>query len=308
MCLIVAHKAGAKPLQFRELGEAWQSNPDGAGFMYAAEGKLWIRKAFFKLKELAKGYYEDLEQYGAESPFVLHFRSATHGAKTEGNTHPFFIGQSGVGMAHNGVLWSPGRDVSDSKFFADTVLAHRSLEQLYSEKFQGFLAEIIGMGNKLALLAHTGEMRIVNEARGFWEGETWFSNRNHRYQTYSYPAQKEGKKKQKGGKVGEKYYTYGKDGAKYVSYRDEKGQWRSVRDNSEELFSNGIGAEDLLPKELKGEEATTPLNEDTPADWDDQELMDRIMKGDSEAYAILNEKILQDEEEAAKRASRKDVM
>jgi hypothetical protein len=189
MCIIIAHRAGAKPLPEDQLRTAWQNNSDGAGYMFTHNGTLHIRKPFWKLQSLMKAYYKDHKRYGASSPFVLHMRITTHGSNNTLNTHPHSLAAGTVGMAHNGILshFIPQvKNESDTVFFCRTVLAGRSNRQLMDAKWGKTLEGIIGWGNKLVFLNRQGSMMIVNESQGHWQGDTWFSNTSHQTSLLSY--------------------------------------------------------------------------------------------------------------------------
>jgi hypothetical protein len=179
MCLIIAQEIGDTIVEPEVIRSAWDHNPDGAGYMFCDGDTLIVRKPFFKLKELRRAYHADFAQFGGVSPFILHFRWSTHGAKDETNTHPHILASGRVGLVHNGILpFEPpkGSTISDTVFFCRTVLAHRQPDQLVSVKYGKTLEQMIGVGNKLVLLANSGKLSIVNEKVGSWDGLRWYSN------------------------------------------------------------------------------------------------------------------------------------
>lgn len=182
MCLAIYQPLGDSPISDEQLLNGWNANPHGAGFMFAADGKLIIRKAFYKLADLRKAYVADHQAYGQSSPFVLHFRWATHGNRSAGNVHPHALANGDVGLVHNGVLYDfdfGHRDDSDTVTFCKTILACRSAENLMSEELNIRLAEIIEWGNKLVLMDGRGNVSIVNAIEGVWEGDRWYSNTDY---------------------------------------------------------------------------------------------------------------------------------
>jgi hypothetical protein len=182
MCLIIAQERGSKTLDDSALREAWQQNPHGAGYMFAFDDEIIIRKPFWKLKELLQAYHADHKQFGRFSPFVIHFRWATHGKQCKVNTHPHRLDNGRVALVHNGILpFDPPTqsNISDTVYFCRTVLAQRPPEQLVSPAFAAILKDMIGC-NKLVLLDDAGTMSIVNESLGHWDGSDWFSNYSYR--------------------------------------------------------------------------------------------------------------------------------
>lgn len=178
MCLIINQPAGSEPIERETFRLAWMENADGAGYMFAHAGKVVIRKPFFKLRHLIRAYTADHARYGNASDFVVHFRWATHGSKTSGNTHPHVVIPDTVAVAHNGVfkIDIPKHcDMSDTVAFVQQKLAPLPWHVLMDEHFADYLAGEIG-GNKLVLLDAEGTTSIVNETCGEWQGGMWYSN------------------------------------------------------------------------------------------------------------------------------------
>ena len=177
MCLIVFQPKGDGVLPTFELRDAWNANPDGAGYMFARDGELVIRKPFFKYRSLKRHYRRDFAKYGDKSPFVLHFRYATHGPKNSLNTHPHPLADGTVGLAHNGVFpWIPeDTTISDTVHFC-RLIEPITRESLMSRGFCEYLEDEI-QWNKVVLLDNTGDYRILNETFGHWDGDRWFSYR-----------------------------------------------------------------------------------------------------------------------------------
>lgn len=181
MCLIIYQPPGVDAIPDEHMRRGWEQNHHGAGYMFSHGGKLIIRKAFYKLAELCEAYKADHREFGAASAFVLHFRWATHGDKTAINVHPHAIADGRVGLVHNGVLsqFEPvdfHATISDTVLFCHTVLACREPAQLLSAEFCKMLAAMIGDHNKLVLMDDLGNVQIVNEEAGRWDGSNWYSN------------------------------------------------------------------------------------------------------------------------------------
>lgn len=137
MCIIAAKPAG-KAMPTRDtIRTMWAANPDGAGVMYALDGKVRIEKGFMKLSDLerhldALAQKTDLTATGV----VLHFRITTHGGTRPENCHPFPLTDSlarlrmtrtttTVGIAHNGIISITPRDqtISDTMEYIASQLA-----------------------------------------------------------------------------------------------------------------------------------------------------------------------------------------
>jgi hypothetical protein len=183
MCIIAAQLKGSPILSPETLRECWTGNPHGAGYMFVAEGAVVIRKPFFKLAHLLASYARDHADYGAASPFVLHFRWATHGPRTPGNTHPHVVkedrGRPMVAMVHNGILnigVKATSEDSDTVVYCREVLAYLPQRALMGGKMRRRIGRSIGSNNKFVLLDNAGKVSIVNEREGEWDGQTWYSN------------------------------------------------------------------------------------------------------------------------------------
>jgi hypothetical protein len=167
MCLIAASPRG-KPLTDAAIIEAWGNNPHGFGVMYATENRI-VTKKTRKLKTVFKLLAE-----AEGKPFVAHFRWATHGVKNIDNTHPFEITEN-LSVAHNGIIKidCPVKDKSDTWHYVQKL---KTLPDVLSEPQLKMIGEEIGKGNKLAFLHSAGDIKIVNEGQGDWEGDIWYSN------------------------------------------------------------------------------------------------------------------------------------
>lgn len=117
MCVII-HKPANVTIGYKTLNHAWNTNSDGAGMVVVEDTKISMFKGFMTLLELS----EAIKQY-QKREIVLHFRLATHGAKTGVNTHPFECGEGY--LFHNGVLSNFGEygitGKSDSADLAETL-------------------------------------------------------------------------------------------------------------------------------------------------------------------------------------------
>lgn len=187
MCLIAYQPQNDKAFDRHTIRNGWDANSDGAGYMFADGEKVVIRKPFFKVKQLIKSYERDHKEFGAISPFVIHFRWATHGSAKPHNIHPHPLADGLAGLAHNGVLstFIPPKefDLSDTAFFCYTVLAARSTDQLVSKEFGELLGKMIGKYNKFVIMDGGGRVSIVNESSGEWDGSRWYSNNAYKDKT-----------------------------------------------------------------------------------------------------------------------------
>lgn len=127
MCVICC-KPHNVPMPTEEtLSNMWVNNPDGAGFMYAKDGKVFIEKGFMTYDAFSRALDElrsrvDLDK----ASLILHFRITTHGGTKPENCHPFPVTDSvgllkkrktstKLGVAHNGIISiTPRKGISDT--------------------------------------------------------------------------------------------------------------------------------------------------------------------------------------------------
>jgi len=124
MCIIVAKQMGIDMPSEETLKRCFQSNPDGAGFMWADGKIVQIRKGFMKFDDFIEALDREVPWYERkDTAIVMHFRIATHGKVQPGCCHPFPLTddkkmmaatstKSRIGVAHNGVI--QGRTTNDN--------------------------------------------------------------------------------------------------------------------------------------------------------------------------------------------------
>ena len=105
MCVIVTSQADTMP-SLTQLARMSDANPDGAGIAWHDGQRLHRYRNEDNMKTLA--FIMDHWQTLETSPFLLHFRLATHGRVCTGNTHPFRFskGDRTGFIAHNGIAHS----------------------------------------------------------------------------------------------------------------------------------------------------------------------------------------------------------
>ena len=136
MCIIAAKPAGVKMPDDETISRMWYRNHDGAGIMYAKDGKVRIDKGFMKLEDL-KAHLEKVRRTVDldKTAVVMHFRITTHGGTCPENCHPFPITRSikllkslhqaaPIGIAHNGIIpIQPRKGISDTMEYIASQLA-----------------------------------------------------------------------------------------------------------------------------------------------------------------------------------------
>ena len=183
MCLLILQEKEAR-IKDDLLKNAYNSNSDGVGYCYVDNGKLTTKK-YRKYDKFLSNWKSDVEEFGSISPFLLHFRLATHGLD-EGtfNVHPFTI-RKGLAFAHNGII----NEVADDKKLSDTQVFNRDIlkslkktflqDEILMKLIEGFIGS-----SKLVFLGNDKTYKIVNEPMGHWKDGVWFSNSSYNYKIY----------------------------------------------------------------------------------------------------------------------------
>lgn len=189
MCIALALKPGAKPTK-AILKECFLNNPDGVGFSYSdpIANKVEIFKGYMTFRH----FYKDWQAIDHNTSRVIHFRVATSGGVTQEGCHPFRISNQ-LCLIHNGILTSRLtddhrkllNDYQKKSELSDTALFVRDLiqpllsenpELLFTDSFSWMLQEAIGSFNKLIFLNSEGDFKIINEHKGEWVDDIWYSN------------------------------------------------------------------------------------------------------------------------------------
>lgn len=216
MCIIAAKPAGVKMPGTETIRRMWYANRDGAGFMYAADGKVRIEKGFMKLSDFESAIGRLAARYDlCALPLVLHFRITTHGGTKPSNCHPFPLTRSisklqalgccaSIGVAHNGVIpIVPRYGISDTMEYIATQLAPLA-EALPDFCDSPAALELIenAIHSKMVFLTDSGKLTTVGHF--IEDGGVLYSNGSY-YASRSYsgpgkakkPAKSKGKSKAK---------------------------------------------------------------------------------------------------------------
>jgi len=178
MCQAIV-KPSNVTLSKRLLKAAWRDNPHSGGFAYRnpESNTIHIDKGYFTFKTFWRAFrpYQHLD-------CLIHFRFATHGARTIENCHPFPLGPNAA-IIHNGILSKfippPTSPKSDTRHFVEDFLAPSLLpagnikHALETSAVKSLIESLIG-GSKLATLTPDGFV-IHNEPLGEWHDGAWYS-------------------------------------------------------------------------------------------------------------------------------------
>lgn len=99
MCVIIAIPKGVK-VDENEIRDAWNTNDDGAGYMYRHNGKVFYKRGFMDIDE----YIEEVMKLIGKYEIVLHLRISTSDKVNPTQTHPYELGDI---MNMEGVTTNP---------------------------------------------------------------------------------------------------------------------------------------------------------------------------------------------------------
>lgn len=193
MCIIVSKPAGIDMPTISTLRTCWDGNPDGAGIMYAHNGRVHIRKGFMQWSDFLDALADIESSFNTKDlSMVLHFRIATHGAVIPGNCHPFPVCskiskmhrlnyKTGLGVAHNGIIGGleTSHKVSDTMRFVADFIHPLAEHGLYAEAWAQDLLERSCDGSRLALLDGSGNIYHIGDWE--WNGGIGYSNNSYRW-------------------------------------------------------------------------------------------------------------------------------
>ncbi len=200
MCIAIYSVKGNPIPDDKTLKNCWYSNDDGAGFAFAFNNRVEIRKGFMTFEDFLSAFHEYDSIYNFKNCGVLiHFRIATHGGTNKSCCHPFPLSGSDkqlkktktacdYAVIHNGVIGltseqaNKEKDVSDTMVFIRDYLTKIASNKcwFYNDKNFGLIGDIIE--SKMAILNAKGEIKATE---GFELGEDGNFYSNDSYMGFS---------------------------------------------------------------------------------------------------------------------------
>ena len=157
MCIILHKPIRVQLPELQTLENCFNNNPDGAGFMYQHNNQVYIQKGFMSFNSLVSALNNLSQNINIiNTNLTIHFRLASHGKVTPGNTHPFPITTNNkqlkakscitdLAIVHNGIIpfTSYNRSTSDTIIFVKDYLS-----QIKDSLFNPITAELIKHATK----------------------------------------------------------------------------------------------------------------------------------------------------------------
>jgi hypothetical protein len=176
MCVVLVKPSGVGLPDNNRLRDMFESNDDGAGFMFIRDKKVVIKKGFMKFKALKRAIRE--AEIDDQDCVVIHFRIATSGSVSPGNCHPFPVSDSvkdlkklsletDIAIAHNGVLKYPNDkklDLSDTASFVKDIMAgSRIKKNLFDPSVFSLLEMSIGTSKIVILDGKKNQFSLLGD-------------------------------------------------------------------------------------------------------------------------------------------------
>lgn len=191
MCIIIAKKKGIQLPSDTVIETCFENNNDGAGIMFkrAKDRKVGIVKGLMTLPDL-QALLKEMD-FKPDDSVVYHFRLATHGGKSQGNTHPFPVTESvkamksltgivDIAMVHNGIIpIKPSQtDISDTmEFIRSYVSQWKKTGSIFRPENMKVLKNDTG-NSKYAFLDVSGNVTLV--------GKGWINDQGLLYSNDGY--------------------------------------------------------------------------------------------------------------------------
>lgn len=194
MCIIAIKEKGIDMPNEKILETMFEHNPDGAGFMYAKDGHVHIRKGFMTYTAFKKAI--DRIENVKELPLVMHFRIATSGSIDAGACHPFPISNkrkvlrktditTDIGVVHNGIIpiTAPNNMSDTMQYIAGKLYYYQKLQQnFYVQK--SYMERIEKeIQSKMVFLTSSGDIYKIGDF--ITDNGMIYSNTS--YKSYTYP-------------------------------------------------------------------------------------------------------------------------
>lgn len=198
MCIAICKPEDVELPSKETLETCFRNNPDGAGFAYAKDGVVTIKKGYMNFNDFWCALSEtNKEQKLKECGMLIHFRIGTGGGNIPGLTHPFPIVddegalrkieyRSPYAVIHNGIITLTSSCVYKETQMSDTAIFIRDYlckiaqnRQWFRRKCNIELIEKL-IGSKMAIINAYGE---IIKTSGFIEDNGIFYS-NTTYKTY----------------------------------------------------------------------------------------------------------------------------
>lgn len=202
MCIAIYKPKNVELPTEQILKNCFEANDDGAGFAFACNNRVYIKKGFMTFQSFMDAWNANNEKYHFKDlGMLIHFRIHTHGANDATMTHPFPITSdegalskpetmSDYAVVHNGIITLTSTEAARTSSLSDTAVFIRDYLNLIARNKNWFhvssnielIEHLIGFGSKMAILNRTGE---IIATRGFTEDNGIFYSNSSYKESYS---------------------------------------------------------------------------------------------------------------------------
>lgn len=176
MCVICVSRKGAEQPDLDILQTMFRNNPHGAGYMFARDGKVQIRKGFMKEAEFLKAV--KAEKFTEDDVVVYHCRISTGAGVKPEMCHPYPLtdkredmlkleDECKIGVAHNGVIHQPGCEPDNYTDTQNFIASYLSWifddEDAIHDKGNRQLISELTIGSRLAILDGNGNLMLTGK-------------------------------------------------------------------------------------------------------------------------------------------------
>ena len=209
MCIAIGKMKGVEVPSKEILRTCFENNDDGAGFAFAYDNIVHIKKGYMDFESFWNVFHAYDEKYNFKDLGVLiHFRIATHGNRDASMTHPFPISSdegalkkieylSDYAVVHNGIISLTSTGASRTAGLSDTAIFIKDYLTPISQNQNWFHTktniELIYklIDSKMAILNNNGDIIFTNgftEDNGvMYSNNTYKENRIRKsYYNYNY--------------------------------------------------------------------------------------------------------------------------
>lgn len=197
MCILILKKAGYSLPSKERLKTCYNNNKDGAGYAFAINGLVHIKKGFFNFEDFYKELKADYKKNELKNVNVLlHFRIGTSGGINERKTHPFILSNKSKQVnkysaeiitaepvvGHNGVFSSyVYGSLSDTQNFIKDFL-HGVYNSNLADNLKNYLIKKEIGNSKLLILEPSGRVKKYGDF--IEDGGALYSNTSYKERYY----------------------------------------------------------------------------------------------------------------------------
>ena len=187
MCVII-YVPKESSISENEICNAWQTNPDGAGYSIQKDGRVYFKRGFMTLDSYLKEVLPLIGNYN----IMLHFRISTSKQVNRVQTHPYKKGNVTITegtttrpvICMNGII-SGQREYKGCNDTMSYIADHKDAFAVINQDILNIIEE--STGAKWAVMKPD---EVLLSSKFKEENGRFYSNKNHLWRTYYYTGKK----------------------------------------------------------------------------------------------------------------------